>query len=403
MQFKQTTSLNKIRAFKARLRICQGGARAGKTIAILMCLIDLATNPALGKLVMSVVSETMPHLRRGAIRDFENIMRARGYWDDSSWNKTTLTYVFPNGTLIEFFSADSPDKVRGPARDILFINECNNVPFETYRQLALRTSRVIYLDFNPVSEFYVHTELLSRSDAEFVKLTYLDNEAIPPAIRREIEELRKYPNLWRVYGLGEIGVNEGQVYTNWIVDQLEEPPETAELVRHGLDYGYTNDPSALLDIFKWNGGYILDELVYEAGLSNRKIANNLRVHEGLAPIDENGKYVGRTRTLTVADSSEPKSNDQMKDDYGILITGAVKGEGSVNFGIEQLQQETIYVTKRSTNIIKEYRNYLWKKDKKTEQALNVPVDAFNHAMDAARYAITDIIAGKKSIFRVRRA
>lgn len=399
MQFSLTTALKKIMVLKARLRICQGGARAGKTIAILMCLIDLAQTH--NSLVISVVSETMPHLRRGAIRDFMNVMHARGYWDDECWNRSTLTYTFLNGTIIEFFSADSPDKVRGPARDILFINECNNIPFETYRQLALRTSKVIYLDFNPVSEFYVHTELIGRDDAQFVKLTYLDNEALPKSLVREIEQLKKNENLWRIYGLGEVGINEGQVYTNWLIDELSEPPDDAELVRHGLDYGYTNDPSALLDIFKWNGGFVLDEVAYSVGMSNRTIANKIRVHEGLAPIDENGKYEGRTRILTIADSSEPKSNDQMKDDYGILITGAVKGEGSVNFGIEQLQQETIYVTSRSTNIIKEYRNYLWKKDKRTDQSLNVPVDLFNHAMDAARYAITDVIAGKHPIFRVR--
>lgn len=399
MDFKPTTSLKKIQALKRRIRVCQGGARAGKTIAILMCLIDLAGTH--DNLVISVVSETLPHLRRGAIRDFLAIMQSRAYFEDKAWNKSDFTYTFGTGTIIEFFSADSPDKVRGPGRDILFINECNNVPYETYRQLALRTRKIVYLDYNPVSEFYVHTELLSRDDADYAQLTYLDNEALPRALVREIELLRKNENLWRIYGLGEIGINEGQVYTNWIIDQLEEPPAEAELVRHCLDYGYTNDPSALLDLYKWNGGYILDEVAYEPGLSNRKLANKIRVHEGLEPVDENGKYVGTTRTLTVADSSEPKSNDQMKDDYGIYIIGAVKGEGSVNFGIEQLQQETIYVTKRSTNIIKEYRNYIWKVDKKTGKSLNIPVDAFNHAMDAGRYGITDVIAGKEYVFRVR--
>lgn len=401
MQFKQTTSLTKIRQLKARLRICQGGARAGKTVAILMCLIDLATNPSAGKLVISVVSETMPHLKRGAMRDFINIMQARGYWDDSSWNKQESTYRFADGSIIEFFSADSPDKVRGPARDVLFINECNNVPFETYRQLALRTSRVIYLDFNPVSEFYVHTELLPRSDAEFVKLTFRDNEAIPPAVRREIEELKKYPNLWRIYGLGEIGINEGQVYDTWIIDELDDPPAEARLVRHTLDFGYTNDPSAIVNIYEWNGGYVLDQVAYEPGLKNRPLADILREDEGLPKLQPDGSYVGRTRVRTVADSAEPKSIDEIQD-CGVYIVPAVKGADSINFGIDTVQLQTIWVTKRSLDIIKEYRNYTWKKDKKTEKWLNDPIDDFNHAMDAIRYGITDLIAGKEPVFRVRR-
>lgn len=402
MQFKQTTSLNKIRALTARLRICQGGARAGKTIAILMCLIDLASNEATGALVISVVSETMPHLKKGAMRDFINIMTARGYWEPDRWNKSDSIYTFEDGSIIEFFSADSPDKVRGPARDVLFINECNNVPFETYRQLAMRTSRCIYLDFNPVSEFWVHTELLPRKSAQFVKLTYKDNEAIPKAILQEILELKKYPNLWRIYGLGEIGINEGQVYDTWTIDQLDEPPAEAQLMRHTLDFGYTNDPSAIVNIYKWNGGYVLDEITYEPGLKNRPLANIIRRDEGLEPLKPDGTYVGKTKVRTVADSSEPKSIDEIKD-CGVYIVGAVKGADSINFGIDTVQMQTIWVTKRSLNIIKEYRNYTWKRDKKTEKWLNDPIDDFNHAMDAIRYGITDLVAGKEPVFRVRTA
>jgi phage terminase large subunit len=402
MDFRPTTALRKIQQLRKRLRICQGGARAGKTIAILMCLIDLAGNPAYPNLIISVVSETMPHLKKGAMRDFIAIMTARGYWDPKAWNRSDSIYTFPNGAIIEFFSADSPDKVRGPGRDILFINECNNVPYETYRQLALRTRKIIYLDYNPITEFYVHTDLLSRPDADYAQLTYKDNEALPKALVREIELLKTNENLWRIYGLGEIGINEGQVFTNWDLSLAEPPPE-ARLERHGLDYGYTNDPSALVDIYRWNGGFVLDEALYATAQSNRMLADTIRVREGLPPVQEDGKYVGRTRILTIGDSAEPKSNDELKDSYGILITGAVKGEGSVNYGIQLLQQQQIYVTQRSTNIIKEYRTYLWKKDRLTDKPLNVPVDAFNHAMDASRYGISDILGGKHYEFRVRTA
>ncbi|WP_241473783.1 PBSX family phage terminase large subunit [Mycolicibacterium neoaurum] len=400
MAFQATTALHKIRRLRKRLRIVQGGARAGKTVAILMCLIDLATSN--DGIVISVVSETMPHLKRGAIRDFIAIMTDRGYFKQDKWNRTDFIYTFGNGSIIEFFSADSPGKVHGPARDVLFINECNHVAFEVYQQLAMRTSRAIYLDFNPVAEFYAHTELLPRSDAEFLKLTYLDNEGLPAMIVREIEMLKKYPNKWRIYGLGEIGVNEGQVYENWIVDELEAPPPEAQLVRHALDFGYTNDPTAIVNIYKWNGGYVLDQVTYEPGLKNRPIANILRKDEGLDPLDELGHFVGKTKIRTVADSSEPKSIDEIKD-CGVYIVGAVKGADSVNFGIDTVQLQTIWVTKRSLDIITEYRNYTWKQDKKTEKWLNDPIDAFNHALDAVRYAITDVVAGKEKVFRVRTA
>jgi phage terminase large subunit len=392
MDFKPTTALKKIQRLKKRLRICQGGACVGKTITILMCLIDLAGSHP--NLTISVVSETGPHLKKGAIRDFVSIMQAQNYWGYSAWNKTDSIYTFPTGTIIECFSADSPDKVRGPGRDILFIHDCNNVPYETYRQLAPRTRRIVCLDLNPVAEFYVHTELMDREVADFIKLTYVDNEALPRAQVREIELLRKNENLWRIYGLGEVGINEGQIYTSWHLNLIDAPAE-AELVRHALDYGYTNDPSVLLDVYRWNGAYILDEVLYKVGQNNRMIADTLRVHEGLEPVSQRATYEGRTRVLSVADSSEPKSNDEMKLSCGILITGAVKGEGSVNYGTPLLQQQTIYATARSTTIIKEVRNYLWKKDKATDEPLNVPVNAFNRALDAARYAITDVLGNPK--------
>lgn len=375
MELQRTTAVEKIQRLQKRLRILQGGARAGKTIAILMCLIDLAqSNP---DLVISVVSETLPHLKRGAIRDFLMIMNKRNYYEDDRWNRSDLTYRFPNGSIIEFFSADSPDKVRGPARHILFINECNNVIYEIYRQLAMRTSLVVYLDFNPVNEFWVHTKLLQRTDAEFEKLTYLDNEALPKAIVREIESLKSDPNMWRIYGLGEIGVNEGQIYNNW--HDSDSVPAEARLVRYALDFGYTNDPTALVGIYEYDGGYIIDEVAYVKGMSNKQIADLILAQPGYRD----------DMTLVVADSSEPKSIDEIKL-YGVNITGADKGKGSVNQGIQTVQVQKITVTKRSLNIKKEYRNYLWKKDKNGDP-LNVPIDLWNHAMDAIRYGLTDLI------------
>lgn len=398
MQYEVTTALNKILALKARLRICQGGARAGKTIAILMCLIDMAqSNQAL---TISVVSESVPHLKRGAMRDFLRIMQDRGYYDDSRWNRTDYIYTFETGTIIEFFGADSPDKVRGPARDVLFVNECNNVPYTTYRQLAMRTSGVIYLDFNPVSEFWVHTDLLKREDAEFIKLTYKDNEALSPEIVREIELLQfESENLWRIYGLGEIGINEGQIFTNWEI--VPEVPKKARKVRYGIDFGYTNDPTAVQAIYEYNGGYVIHELAYATNMSNLDIANVLRKYERLMPAEAPRRFEGRTQVLAVADSAEPKSIDEIKS-YGVNIIGSTKGADSVSNGIQVVQRQRLYITEHSVNVIKDWRNYLWKVDR-SGRALNVPDHAFSHSPDAVRYAITDILNPSKYTFRVRTA
>ncbi len=397
MAYQATTALRKILKLRSRLRIVQGGARAGKTVAILMCLIDMAQSS--DGLVISVVSENLPHLKRGAMRDFLRILKEHAYYKEGAWNRTDYIYTFESGSIIEFFGADSASKVHGPTRDVLFINECNNVPFETYRQLALRTSRVIYLDFNPVSEFYVHTDLVQRSDADFIKLTYLDNEGLAPEIANEIELLRSNENLWRIYGLGEIGINEGQIFTDWEI--IPRVPKKARKVRYILDYGFTNDPSALGALYKYNGGFVVHELAHAPRLDNRDLSNIIRKYEGLMPAEAPYKYDGQTSILTVADSAEPKSIAEMET-YGILITGAEKGADSVDHGIQVVQQQHLYFTQHSTNFIKDFRNYLWKTDK-NGKPLNVPEHAFSHAPDAVRYGITDVLNPNAYIFRVRTA
>lgn len=394
---QQTTALKKISALRRRLRIIQGGTSASKTFSILAYLIHVAqTNP---DFIISVVSETLPHLKLGAIRDFKTIMKAQRYWKEDSWSKGEFIYTFPNGTIIEFFSSDS-DKAHGPRRDVLFLNECNNVSYDIYTQLETRTRKLVILDFNPVQEFWVHTEVMPYNPHDFLKLTYKDNEALEPAIVRSIESRRHNENYWRVYGLGEIGVLEGVIYNNW--EQIPEIPSGAERLRHTLDFGFSNDPSAIVDLYKYNGGFVLDEKLYAVGQKNRHLANKIRTIEGLNPAEPDGSFEGYTTTLTIADSSEPKSIAEIKD-LGVKIEGAVKGNDSVDFGIQLMQDQTLYVTESSVNLIKELRNYTWRVDKRTGKSLNVPIDDWNHALDAARYGITDVLAGKKSTFRVRTA
>ncbi len=261
-EFVVTTAIKKMYALKARKRVIQGGTSAGKTFGILPILINQAIeNP---DLEISVVAESIPHLRRGALKDFLKIMLMLRVYRDGQFNKSTLKYTFVNGSYIEFFSVDQPDKLRGARRNVLYINEANNIPFDAYNQLAVRTSGTIWIDFNPTSEFWAHKEVLIEPDSEFVILTYKDNEALPNTIIEEIERAKKksttstyWSNWWQVYGLGQVGSLEGVCITDW--KELNTLPEEARLLCGGLDWGYSNDPSSYIRLYKWNNAYIFDE------------------------------------------------------------------------------------------------------------------------------------------------
>ena len=366
---KVTTAIKKILALKKRIKIIQGGTSAGKTFGILPVLIDKAARH--GGLEISVVAESIPHLRRGALKDFLKVMKETGRYFDERFNKSLLRYEFANGSVIEFFSADDSSKLRGARRDILYINECNNVTFESYNELAIRTKKEVYLDFNPANEFWVHTELKDEQDSDFLILTYKDNEALDKSIVYQIEKNRLkaetsayWANWWRVYGLGEIGMLEGVIFSNW--KQIDKLPIEAKLIGIGLDFGYTNDPTAIIEIYNYNGQRILNELKYQTGMLNSDIAKELPKH---VPV--------------YADSSEPKSIDEIRR-YGITIKGVTKGKDSINYGIDVMQRQEYLVTSNSVNLIKELRAYCWDTDKAGTR-LNKPIDTNNHAIDALRY------------------
>lgn len=366
-----TAATRKIAALKSRIKAVPGGTSAGKTIGILEVLIDKCQRDTLPT-ITSVVSETFPHLKRGAIRDFLSIMEEQGYYADSRWNKSDFIYTFETGAKIEFFSADQPGKVRGPRRNRLFVNEANNIPYETFDQLEIRTNDEIFLDWNPTTEFWYYDKLRNRSDVEELTLTYLDNQALNPAIVASIEAHKGDKMWWQVYGLGQLGEVETQIYRGWKLD-VDDVPFEARLERYGLDFGYTNDPTAIIAVYYYNGGYILDEIAYQAGLLNKPISDIL---------------LNQSRALVIADAAEPKSIDEIRL-HGISIMPCQKGKGSVNRGIGYVQQQKISVTKRSVNLIREYRNYVWITDK-DGRVINEPIDINNHAMDAIRYAIASI-------------
>jgi phage terminase large subunit len=303
------------------------------------------------------------------MRDFLDILKKHKYYDDKRWNRTDCVYTFETGSQIEFFSADQPDKVRGPRRDRLFINEANNVPFDTFEQLEVRTRQFIYLDWNPTNEFWFYTEVLNkRPDIDHIILTYKDNEALDESTIKSIETRMGRHGWWKVYGEGQLGEVEGKIYRDWqIVDEI---PHEARLERYGLDFGYTNDPTSIVAIYRYNNGFIVDEVCYEKGLSNKHIADLIK---------------NVPRALIIADSAEPKSIDELKG-YGITVIPAVKGQDSVRQGIQYVQDQRISITKRSVNIIKEYRNYLWETDK-NGKILNEPEHQFSHSMDAIRYGL----------------
>ena len=367
--FKDTTSTRKVFNMRGRIRAVAGGTSASKTISILVWLIDYSQTRT-NKLV-SIVSESYPHLEGGVMEDFMNIMRDRGYWDEARWHGTKHTYTFETGTRIQFMAIDTYGKAHGPRRDVLFVNECNNMEYSIVDQLITRTREIVWLDWNPSEEFWFYTEMLPhRDDIDFITLTYLDNEALDPITIREIESHKHNINWWKVYGLGQLGEVEGRIFTGWnIIDLI---PHEDKLVRRGLDFGYSNDPTTIVDIYRYNGGLIIDERLYQKGMSNKEIA------DFVSNLDE--------PQLTIyADCAEPKSIDELRL-YGLNVLPAQKGKGSVNQGIAYIQDQRVSITKRSLNGIKEYRNYMWEADK-NGKILNTPIDMYNHLMDAVRYAL----------------
>ena len=367
---QKTTAQTKIKTLRKRIRIVQGGTSSSKTFTILPLLIQYAIQTPNSEI--SVVAESIPHLKRGALKDFLKIMDWTDNMNHNNFNKSNLTYKFSNGSYIEFFSADQPDKLRGARRDILFINECNNVTFESYQQLSIRTKKFIYLDYNPTNEFWVHTELMSDSNSDFIILTYRDNEALDPAIVKEIEKAKDkaitsayWDNWWKVYGLGQIGTLDGVIFNNW--QTIDTIPSDARLVGYGLDFGYSNDPTAIVEVYKWNDRRIVNEICYQKELSNSQIS----------------KFI-TSKLPAYCDSAEPKSIAELTK-LGVRAFGVTKGADSINFGIQTMQGQEYLITKQSTNLINELRKYAWDKDKKTGATLNKPIDMYNHAIDAFRY------------------
>jgi phage terminase large subunit len=351
----------------------RGGARSGKTFAE-MQLIALLASQDKRPTITSVVSENLPHLKRGAIRDFKAAMYADGQWDDNRWNKSDFIYTFPSGSIVEFFGADVPGKLQGPARDRLIINEANRVEWEAARQLMVRTAGIVIYDYNPSAPFWGTDEIPRRDRYALVHTTYKDNQFLPDEVRREIEANKDSGNWWRVYGLGLIGQIEGQIFEFKLVDQMPDPAGFIET--YGMDFGFTNDPTTLVRCLSHTGRreIYVDQLLWQTGMKNPDIADALKGFGIQRP--GNGPVVW-------ADCAEPKSIAEVAG-YGLNVKACDK-RTQVREQIQALQAWTIYVTKRSADLITEGRKYLFKQ-RPDGTYTNEPIEFFNHGIDALRYA-----------------
>ena len=376
MQVARTKALDRLLELESRVRIVRGGTSAGKTICILLILIDYAIRNK-GE-VISVVSGTIPAIRRGSYKDFINILKSINRYNESQHNKSLMRYTFTSGSYIEFFSTDDSSKLRGSRRDLLFVNECNTISgFDAYQELAIRTNKYIWLDYNPSALFWVDKQLVDEPDTDFITLTYKDNDALPESIVKELEKARDkaktstyWKNWCRVYLDGEIGSIEGVCIPDW--KEIDNIPEDARLLAHGVDFGY-NDPTVVISLYKWNDAYIADEVFYKSNTVLRDLSLFLRQNN----IKEN----------LIADSAEPKSIETLRRD-GHNIYPCTKGRDSVNFGINLINQNEIYVTARSRNLKRELQGYIWAKDKEGN-TLNKPTGEHPDCIDSLRYVLTD--------------
>lgn len=353
-----------------RIIIEQGGTRSGKTFNILIWIIFYYSLQNTRKII-TICRKTFPALRTSAMRDFFDILKEHNLYSETYHNKSSGEYRL-NGNLVEFISLDQPQKVRGRKRDLLFINEANELFWEDWQQLVFRTTGRIILDYNPSDEYHwIYEKVKTREDADFYITTYRDNHFLPDSIISEIERLRETDeNYWRVYGLGEVGKSLATIFNVSLVDSV---PEHATHIGYGMDFGYTNDPTTLISVFVFDTNMYVHEKIYRTGMTNRDISNELQ-----------RLGVGRREEI-YADSAEPKSIDEIYK-MGWNIKPAAKGRDSINIGIDMLKRYNIFVTKQSTNTIKEFRNYKWKEDK-NGVVLNSPVDMFNHSIDAIRYLV----------------
>lgn len=369
VSLKTNVVFNHLENSDQRFVVEQGGTRSGKTYNILIWIIFSYCMRNTGKTI-TICRKSFPSLRGSCMRDFFEILDTHGLYTESNHSKSLSEYRL-NGNLVEFVSLDQPQKIRGRKRNLCFINEANELTYEDFFQLNIRTTGRIIIDYNPSDEFHwLYDDVVDREDCDFFITTYLDNPFLDPMLIAEIERLKEVDEVyWKVYGQGQRAQNKAVIFRFDVTKQI---PEGAKLMAYGLDFGYVNDPTAFVEVYRHGDTLYFNELIYQTGLTNRDIATMMRDLD----VDQ--------YTPIYADSAEPQAIDEIHK-WGFNIKKTKKGADSINMGIDVLRRHRLVWTEHSHNGHKEMRNYKWLEDKNGKM-LNKPVDAFNHLIDALRYA-----------------
>lgn len=383
IDFKYPTRVYEFCAESRRPIIVQsGGTSSGKTYSVLQYLLTVAAY--VPKQIITVAGQDIPNLRAGAYRDAQNIL----YGDEflmsnlAFHNRSNRQFLFTNGSVVEFNSYSDAQDAKSGKRNYLFVNEANGVPYEIFEELQVRTSHKTIIDFNPTAAFWAHEKLQGRDDVDWLDTTFRDNPFISDSIRAKILSYEPTPEniargtankyRWMVYGMGQVGRLEGLVFPDFQVTQ--EWPDQFKWRVFGLDFGFVNDPTAFVEVRYAHGALYWKQHIYKTGLTN-------------PDIDKELQRIGHPRDeLIVADSAEPKSIEELRR-AGWNVRPAEKGPDSVRQGIDTLNRYPLLVHGGSKDLIEEFSSYTWKKDR-NGNALNKPVDDFNHGIDAGRYAVS---------------
>lgn len=359
---------------QSKIVVEQGGTRSGKTFNILLYLIFHYCQTNTGKTI-TICRKTFPAVRSSVMRDFIDILKQHGKYNEENHNKSNSEYNL-DGNLVEFISVDQPQKIRGRKREFLFINEANELDYEDWQQLIFRTTEKVVLDYNPSDEYHwIYDKVLNRDDVEFYKTTYKDNKFLDDSIVKEIERLKETDEqYWQIYGLGEKGISKATIF-NYV--EVPHIPYDAELVSYGADAGYTNDPSTLVSVYKKEHNIYIKEHLYRTMMTTRDISEVL-------------KQEVTNRNPVYFDAAEPRLIDELRR-MGHNIQPSLKGRDSINAGIDLLKRFKIHITSDSNNAIQEFRNYKWQEDR-SGKLTNKPVDKNNHIIDAVRYATYSIMS-----------
>ena len=366
--FKHLSNSNK------KIIVEQGGTRSGKTYNILLWIISQYATQNKNKTI-TICRKAFPSLRASVMRDFFDILRKYNIYQEENHNKSNSEYRL-YGNLVEFISLDMPQKVRGRKRNLLFINEANELNWEDWQQLIFRTDDKIIIDYNPSDEYHwIYDKVIPREDCDFYRTTYLDNPFLESSIRSEIERLKETDEqYWQIYGLGLKGVSRATIFKYYEISKI---PEDAQFISYGADAGYSNDPSTLVSVYSKDYNLYIKEHLYRTQMTTRDIHNHF-IETGVA------------RKQVYMDSSEPRLIDELRR-MGWIVRPSVKGRDSVNAGIDLLKRYKIHITSESNNAIQEFRNYKWKEDK-SGKLTNIPEDKNNHIIDAVRYATYSILS-----------